>query len=130
MDLGLDKHMDMTARLQAILKLARETLTKKERWMLNEALRGVHGFDFIDSTLSEYGFGRGPKAGKNQYHLRKDGEPIGNAVLQGDYQGMEVVPVESVEIQEESKKEVPWDAWYSSGHIYDEWEREQEAKED
>lgn len=119
----------MTARLQAILKLARETLTTKERWMLNEALRGVHGFDFIDSTLSEHGFSRGSKAGKNQYHLRRDGEPIGNAVLKGDYQGMEVVPSESVEAPEDTY-EVPWDAWYSSGHLYDEWEREQEAKED
>lgn len=125
----------MTARLQAILKLARETLTKKERWILNDVLRGVNGFDFIDSALSEHGFSRGPKAGKNRYHLRRDGEPIGNAVLQGDYQGMEVVPFESVETvipekTQENSPKVPWDAWYSSGHLYDEWEREQESKED
>lgn len=113
------------SRLKAFLKLARETLTIRERHKLNDALYEAKGYDHIDSVLKELGFGRGTRIGKNTFHLRRDGEPIGNAVLKGDYQGMKVVP-QIDEVEETVVSEVPWDAYYSSGALYDQWEREQE----
>lgn len=113
----------MTSRFKAILKLAKETITNKERLNVNSALIGVRGYDFIDNKLSEYGFNLGQKAGKNRYRLKRGNELIENAVLQGDYQGMQIVMVET---PEPHRNKVPRDAWYSPAHIYDQWEREQD----
>lgn len=115
------------SRMKAFLKLARETLTMRERDELNDALYGAKGFDYIDHILKGLGFSRGPKMGKGRYHLRRGGEPIGNAFLKGDYQGMEVIPQEASEdVEEEETIEISWDAYHSSAAIYEEWERENE----
>jgi hypothetical protein len=123
--LRLIQHTDMS-RLKAILKLARGTLTIAERLQLNEALSGAKGFDYINHILKGFGFSIGTKIRKNKFHLRRDGEPIGNAVLKGDYEGMQVFPQESIEEVEEDQPKIPWDAYHSPGAIYDEWERRNE----
>jgi hypothetical protein len=121
----------MPTRLQAILKLARETLTQRDRVRLNNALNNVQGYDYIDSVLEKNGFKRGPSLGKNKFHLRRNGEPIGNAILIGDYRGMQIVPQEAPEAVEEPKAQsVPYDAYTSPAALYELWEREQESKEE
>lgn len=121
----------MSTRLQALLKLARETLTNKERWKLDNALSDAQGYDYIDSILEENGFERGTSFGKNRFYLRRDGEPIGNAFLLGDYRGMRVVPQEPPEdVEEEIQHKIPYDAYTSPAALYELWEKEQESKED
>jgi hypothetical protein len=121
----------MSIRLQAILKLARETFTQRDRTRLNDALYNIQGYDYIDSILEENGFERGPSLGKNKFHLRRDGESIGNAVLIGDYRGMQVVPQETPEVVEKHKAQrIPYDAYTSPAALYELWEMEQESKED
>ena len=114
------------SRLASILKLARETLTKKEQWAIDDALYGARGYDYIDYILADLGFSRGPRFGKKKFHLRRGGEPIGNAYLSGDYDGMRVIPEAPPEEVEEPKPHIPWDAYHSSGALYEDWERENE----
>lgn len=114
------------SREQAIIKLARQTLTTPERWKINEALRGVKGFDNISSVLSELGFGIGPqisKKFKDVFYLHRGSELIGNAVIRGDYQGMQVIQQGQIK-----PRKIPTDAYTSPGAIYERWEKAQEDK--
>ena len=131
------------SRLQALEKLARETLTQGDRARLNNALYNVQGYDYIDSILEENGFELGSNIGKDKFHLRRHGEPVVNAVLFGDYRGMQVIlkehlKVEKSKVQKNPPKvqstplesQIPYDAYTSPAALYEIWEREKESNED
>jgi hypothetical protein len=111
------------SRHQEIVKLAQETLTDFERHKLNTVLSFAQGYDFIDSILNDRGFNRGPELKKNIFLLRRGGEKIGNCVLKGDYQGMQIVPIRNVP---EKKYHIPRDAYHSSSAIYEQLEKDNE----
>ena len=95
------------SRLQQILKLAQQTLTNYERIQLNGDLVSVHGYDYIDSVLQSKGFSRGEEFKKNYFYLLRGGERVGNCVLKGDYQRMQIVKLQEPTLKPPAPKPEP-----------------------
>jgi hypothetical protein len=117
----------MSSRIQQLLKLASQIMSKTDMSELNHLLAFVSGYSDIDEKIDGMGYRRGPAFAKNKFYLMKDNEKITNAYLVGDYRGMRISA--NSPMVAPKKKKIPWDAQNTPAAIYDRLEREKELNE-
>ena len=103
------------------------TMERHEASLINAAIAGKAGLDYIESVLNELGFKLGKKASRNQYEItRADDTKIRNAYLDGNNEGMRIVmkepfsPAKDLEERpQRSMMDLVEQSKYGPGNLYD-----------